>query len=319
MEVLIADGDEFSRKILKGTVIGWGHEVVTCDDGEEALHALLDPRGPRIAILDWALPGMDGTEVCRLLRQRAEGPYTYIILLADRCQKEDIAFGLESGADDYVVKPFHAVELRARLRAGQRIVNLHAALLEAQDDLRRQATTDTLTGLDNRAAVLKHLDHEIKRARRQDSTLAVMMVDLDHFKQINDTYGHLTGDVVLRQAAEAMRECVRDYEGLGRYGGEEFMVVLSDVNTEGAAVVAERIRDRISELRIELESNLLMVTASIGLVVSPPGAPVNAESLIHAADQALYVAKHRGRNQVQIAPTDTIKHTISPLPVISAA
>ncbi|MEL6181999.1 MAG: diguanylate cyclase [Myxococcota bacterium] len=319
MQVLIADRDRIARQILQGTLHGWGHQVIALDDGQEAFDLLRHPNGPKIAILDWSLPGMDGTEICNELRKRAEGPYTYVILLAERSQKEDIAFGLESGADDYVVKPFHAVELRARLRAGQRIVNLHSALLEAQADLRRQATTDALTGLDNRASVLKHLEREIRLARRQGTSLGVMMVDLDHFKSINDTYGHLTGDTVLRTAAHTLRECVRDYEGVGRYGGEEFIVVLTDVNEEGAQIVAERIRHQIAELRIDLESNILMVTASIGLVVSPLGAPVNGESLIHAADQALYVAKHRGRNQVQVAPTDSIKHTISPVPAVTAA
>ena len=315
MNVLIADSAPIALKILRGMLISWGYSVEAHDDGQSTLDALTRDAPPRLAVIDWNLPNINGPEICKQLRKRGTDAYTYVILLSAAPEKEEIALGLEAGADDHITKPFHAVELRARLRAGHRIINLHNALLEAQEDLRHQATTDLLTGIDNRAALLKHLYREINRARRQNTTVAVMMLDLDHFKSINDTHGHLVGDEVLRHVADALKLCVRDYENLGRYGGEEFMIILTDVDDDTAIKVGERILSKLAKIDYSYEGHQIPITGSIGAVVSLRGVNANSESLIHAADKALYVAKHRGRNQIFLAPASSIKHTISPVPV----
>ena len=225
MKVLIADDDAVSRRLLHSTLARWSYEVVACANGTEAWEVLQKEDAPQLVILDWMMPGMDGVQLCRELRKRASQPYTYILLLTAKTQKEDIIAGMEAGADDYITKPFDAQELRVRVRAGQRILDLQTELIRAQSALLVQATHDPLTGLFNRGAILKILEREIDRAHRQGSSVGVMLIDLDHFKNINDTLGHQAGDKVLQEAARLMLESTRSYDSIGRYGGEEFLVV----------------------------------------------------------------------------------------------
>ncbi len=302
MKILIADDEAVSRRLLERTLAGLGHEVTAVGDGLAALAALMSPEGPRIAILDWMMPGATGLEVCRLVRNRP-APYVYILLLTARDRREDVLTGLDAGADDFLTKPFDALELRARLRSGERIVDLQEGLVRAREALREQAIHDSLTGLWNRGMILEQLGHELHRAEREERPLAVAMADLDHFKRVNDEHGHAAGDAVLREAAERIRSTVRDCDFAGRYGGEEFLLVLPGCDGATAALVAERVRRRVADAPVQTGERLIPVTVSVGLASSRPrAARLRPEALIQAADEALYRAKTDGRNRVAAAP-----------------
>jgi diguanylate cyclase (GGDEF)-like protein len=245
------------------------------------------------------MPGMDGPEVCRQVRRRTERDYTYILLLTARSGREDIIAGLDSGADDYLVKPFDTHELKARLNVGRRILSLQNQYLEVCDELRFRATHDALTGTWNRAAILEMLERECARARRNGTSLGVVMADLDHFKQINDNYGHPAGDAVLRETARQMRGLIRSYDGVGRYGGEEFLLVLPGCDATDTLTLAERLREGIAAAPVCFGKNTIPVTVSLGATALGRGPAADATELLHRADLALYRAKRAGRNQVQ--------------------
>jgi two-component system cell cycle response regulator len=298
MRILIADDDPISRRLLEGTLVRLGHEVVSVADGQAALAAVLAPDGPRLAILDWMMPNGDGLEVCR--RARAEAPnYVYVMLLTSRDRREDRMAGLDAGADDFLTKPLDVVELRARLRSGERVVTLQQKLLDIQEALRHEATHDHLTGLWNRRMVIAHLDRERSRAGRNHRPLAVAVADLDHFKEINDRHGHAAGDEVLKAAAARMRSVLRDYDAIGRYGGEEFLIVMPERTVPEALGIAERAREAVCAESIEAGGAQVTVSLTVGLAWSANGDEDGA-ALIHAADQALYRAKAAGRNRCEV-------------------
>jgi diguanylate cyclase (GGDEF)-like protein len=255
---------------------------------------------PRIALLDWMMPGKDGLQVCRELRMAPSDRYTYIILLTSRSGKEDIAEGLEAGADDYVIKPFEAVELKARLLAGTRIVELEDELLTAQEKLSHRATHDDLTGVWNRSAILNKLRVEIQRGRRQHTPLTAMMVDVDQFKSVNDTYGHQVGDVVLRNVAQAMAKSIRVYDAAGRYGGEEFLIVAPGCDGGTALTLANRLHSQIRNYPMADFDPPLRVTCSFG-VATTMDCSTDSENLIRLADEALYRAKAGGRDRIDVS------------------
>jgi two-component system, cell cycle response regulator len=298
MDILIADDDPVSCKLLQVSLGHAGYRVATVIDGEEALRALERPNCPRLVVLDWMMPGMDGVDICREVRKQAREPYIYIILLTAKGQQEEIIEGLEAGADDYITKPFDLQELKARLRAGKRILELQEELVSAREQLRIQATHDSLTGLLNRKAILEILDRELVRSLRQGTEFSVIMADLDHFKSINDTHGHATGDAVLREAARRMQASIRPYDAVGRYGGEEFLIVSPGCGVDGAAEQAERLRQSISSAAIETLDVAISATMSLGFAVAPTEARLPVD-LLHAADAALYAAKNNGRNRVE--------------------
>jgi len=298
MRILIADDDLVSCKMLKRTLESWDYSVVTAHDGTTALAILSGADAPKLAILDWVMPGLDGPEVIRRVRDRGKEPYTYAMLLTCRSRKDDLVEGMDAGADDYLSKPFDVHELRVRLRAGSRLIQLQHELIAAREALRVQATRDALTGMFNRRAILDRLDHFLDLANRDDGALGVLMVDLDHFKRINDTYGHPGGDDVLVEAGERMRRYVRSYDGIGRFGGEEFLVVLPGCDRAATMATAERLRQSLSDNPVESHGRTIQVTCSVGAAVHSPGTPMNAETLIHEADIALYVSKESGRNRV---------------------
>jgi two-component system cell cycle response regulator len=299
VRILIAEDDPISRRLLEVTLGKWGYEVVSCPDGESAWDTLQQPDAPSLAILDWMMPGMDGLQVCREVRQMMIEPYTYMLLLTAKSQKDDIIAGLEAGADDYLTKPFDASELRMRLRAGRRILDLQTELIFAREELRRQATHDSLTRLLNRAAVCGMLQGELRRAEREQLPLSIILADIDFFKRINDTYGHLAGDAVLREMSQCMKSVVRPYDGIGRYGGEEFLLVLPGCDNEGAVALAERLRECIELNPFALAEGMIPITLSLG--VASNDIMQDMEGLIGAADAALYRAKNSGRNRVEIA------------------
>lgn len=298
MRILIADDDPVSSRLLERTLVRLGHLVAMVSNGPDAAAALLAPDGPRMAILDWMMPGADGPEVCRAVRQHP-GPYVYLILLTGRDRREDIIAGLDAGADDFLTKPFDAVELRARLRSGTRVLELQEGLLNAQEALRIQATSDELTGLSNRRAVLQQLDRELRRARHEGTPLAVAMADIDHFKAINDQHGHPAGDAVLRQVGGWLQAELREYDCIGRYGGEEFLFVLPGCDAGPALIAMERVRVRVALLPVQWGTVTIPVTISVGISWTNPEGLTSA-GLIQAADEALYRAKAHGRDCVGV-------------------
>ncbi len=309
MRVLIAEDDPVSCHLLEAFLVKWGYQVVVTTDGTEAWRVLQQENPPRLAILDWMMPGMDGVEVCRKVRQRDAEPYIYILLVTAKGQKQDIIEGLEAGADDYLTKPFDAQELRARLRAGRRIIELQEQLLSAREQLKVEATHDPLTGLWNRTAILESLQRELARAQRDKTPTAVIMADLDHFKRINDTYGHLAGDAVLREAARRMSSSVRTYDSIGRYGGEEFLFVFPGSDLNGALTQAERLRSCINKEAMDIFEGAFPITMSLGVAASTE--VKEADLLVRAADAALYRAKNGGRNRVE--PANNVEVMQGPL------
>ncbi len=311
MKVLIAEDDAISRRMLEAFLVKWGYEVVVATQGEEAWGVLQGNDPPKLAVLDWMMPGKDGIELCRGVRQRKGRAYTYILLLTARGHKADIVEGLEAGADDYVTKPFDPYELRARLRAGRRIIELQEQLLSAREALRDQASRDPLTDLWNHKAILGILRKEVARASRTQSPLAVAMIDLDRFKAINDTYGHLAGDAVLRETARRLRGAMRTYDSLGRYGGDEFLAVLPGCDPTGAARFAESFRARIDRKAIDTPDGLIPVALTLGVAAVEDLLNARPEALVRAADAALYRAKIEGRNRVALATPEDIAEEVS--------
>ncbi|HEY3999505.1 MAG TPA: response regulator [Candidatus Xenobia bacterium] len=301
VRILLAEDDEISRMILEDMLLSWGYEVIAVEDGTQALDVLNQEDPPRLAVLDWMMPGMDGLQVCREVRSRRQEPYIYLLLLTARFEKEDIVEGLDAGADDYLVKPVDGHEFKVRLRAGRRVLDLQEELISAREVLRLQATRDPLTGLLNRGAILDLMTAELSRQRRQRLPLSVLMLDIDHFKVVNDTHGHQAGDAVLRETARRMRSTIRPYDGIGRYGGEEFIVVLPGADTAGVEKIAARVRRRLDEEPMLAGDKTLHVTASFGIANSLEMSEPDVASLIRAADMALYRAKHNGRNRVETA------------------
>ena len=309
MKILVADDSKTMTVLLRATLAKLGHEVWVAADGETAWRLLREPDAPKLAILDWMMPGMSGVEVCRRVRQRTDAPYVYILLLTALDQLDDLVEGIEAGADAYITKPFNLKELQARLRAGQRILDLQSELLAAQAQLEILATHDFLTGLWNRSAVLERLAQELARSQRERNPVGVILTDIDHFKRVNDTYGHARGDQVLQETAKRMTETIRPYDSVGRYGGEEFLIVVADCDIEKTFGLAERIRHAISAAPMAMTGGAIQVTHSFGVSASHPGEAVDLKDLIEAADRALYRAKQNGRNRVEWCALDEMART----------
>ncbi len=298
LQVLVADDNPVFRCMLRTMLGKWGYQAVEVSDGISACSVLESADPPRLAVMDWMMPGIDGVEVCRRVRAAAREPYIYIVLLTARTESQDLVHGMDAGADDYLTKPFHPQELRVRMRAGWRILELQRELLDAREELRVQATHDSLTGLWNRASILETLDKELVRAKREGHPLAMLMIDVDHFKLVNDTHGHQAGDAVLRDVAHHIRSAIRRYDTVGRYGGEEFLVVLPATDLAGGMVQAERIRQTIEGAEVAAGDKLVEVTCSTGVCAWSASGAGDAPGLIHGADEALYEAKRTGRNRV---------------------
>ncbi len=300
MKVLIAEDVRVMRRALQETLEGWGYEVVAAGDGAEAWDALTAEGAPRLAVLDWMMPGLDGVEVCRLAREHQgfEVP-PYILLLTAMDGTDNLVVGLDAGADDFLVKPYKPAELRARLAVGRRFVELSERLAAANRRLDAQARTDVLTGLLNRRAVFERLEEERSRALREETPFFVGILDIDHFKQVNDTYGHAAGDEVLRGVAAAASSVLRQYDLLGRVGGEEFLVMVSRTQGLAGRTLLARIRSHVAAGAVVVDGVSISVTVSLG------GALWEGESvgeLVARADGALYEAKRGGRDRVVIAP-----------------
>jgi len=298
--VLIAEDDPISLRLVEVMLAKWGYEPVLANDGMQAWEVLQAEDPPRVAILDWMMPHKDGPTVCRELRKQTDRPYVYVLLLTARTQEKDLVEGLDAGADDYLTKPFSAGELRARLFAGERIVSVQRQLTAAREALREQAIRDALTGLFNRRYLEEALGRELRRAGHGDERLSVLMLDLDHFKNLNDLNGHPAGDAVLKQVGMTLERHTRREDIVCRYGGEEFVVILPGAPVSVASRRADDLRRAVRRARLESEGkDLGSLTVSIGIACFPEHG-TTAEALLAASDRALYRAKHEGRDRVVV-------------------
>ena len=298
--VLVAEDDPLFRRILESWLGKWEYRVTAAEDGLKAWQVLENGNAPQLLILDWIMPGVDGIELCRRIRSRKQLRYPYILLLTARDDKQDLVNGLNAGADDYLTKPFDVNELQARLRVGKRILTLQDELIRAREELRFEAMHDRLTQLWNRGAILDFLYRELERAKRTGDPVGVLMLDVDHFKRVNDTHGHLIGDTVLREAAHRLHQSARTYDWVGRYGGEEFLVILLNCSAEDVKKQAERLRSSVADTPVSTQAGEINITASIG-AATIQGGDINQEKLLQSADSALYRAKELGRNRVELA------------------
>ncbi len=300
--ILLAEENPVSRSLVEKILRKAGHEVEPVENGRKALELFKERFFP-IVLTDWMMPEMDGLELCRAIRKDMSKGYVYIILLTTKYSKGDIVSGLGAGADDYLTKPLNYAELIARINTGMRILQLERSLRKANEEIKTLSITDSLTGIYNRLYLTEHLPREIKRARRYEHHLSVLLCDLDHFKRINDTFGHQIGDQVLKYFADYIRASIRDnIDWVARYGGEEFIIVVPETDFNGACVMAERLRLGISKKLIETEEKAIRITASIGVTgfdADTSSEKVSPESMINQADKCLYKAKQEGRNRVQ--------------------
>jgi two-component system cell cycle response regulator len=309
MHILIADDNPVGLALLKVQLLREGHEVTVAENGLESWRILQTTDTPRLAILDWLMAGMDGLEVCRRLRKLEHRPYVFVILLTSSLtprltssdQRQDLLEALASGADDYLTKPLDLALLRARVEVGRRILTLQANFLAAQEKLNFQADHDSLTGLYSRAAILGQLEREISRARRHVSPLGVIIADLDHFKRVNDTHGHATGDQALCEVARRFTSSIRPYDTVGRLGGEEFLILLPGCDASSTMAQAERLRECICDRALVVSGLKLKMTASLGGASVDFSASEQGTALMARADAAMYQAKQAGRNRVEVS------------------
>jgi diguanylate cyclase (GGDEF)-like protein len=296
--------------LLEATLRKWNYEVTVACDGTEAWSILSGENPPRLAILDWVMPGLSGPEVCKRVREHAkkgELNYTYLLLLTSKSQREDLIEGMEAGADDYLTKPFDQHELKVRLRAGSRVIDLQRELVSAREELQEQATKDFLTRIWNRSSILDVLQRELGRGARENRSIGVVLADLDHFKTVNDTFGHFAGDAVLREFTRRISGVMRTYDSIGRYGGEEFLIVLPGCDEFCTVSQSERMRLSICQAPMSIDEHRHPLTASFGACCFLPGMNVTAETLIRTADDALYAAKHQGRNKTVVSPCKIVE------------
>jgi len=299
MKILIVEDELIFRRMVKKYLLEAGHDIVEAEDGQSAWE-LFQHEPFQLVITDWVMPRLSGPELVHKIRTSGEKNYTYIIMLTAMDDKDNVVVGLESGADEYLTKPFNSKELVARVASGMRILKLEEQLMLAHQQMEILAMRDGLTGLLNRRAIEEYAEAEFNLTLRKERVLSVIMLDIDHFKNINDRFGHNCGDHTLQQVAKILKEDLRIYDRIGRWGGEEFILILPDTQLMDAAKVAERIRARTAEMEMSLENGEeFSVQISLG-IASTASQFSSLTKLIDAADQALYQAKQTGRNRVCI-------------------
>jgi two-component system cell cycle response regulator len=302
VKILVADDDVVSLRMMQRVLKQHGYEVITATDGREAVNILADVDGPRLALIDWMMPELDGPGVCREVRDQHTGSYVYMLLLTARESSEDVVIGLKAGADDYLTKPCHPSELEARLHTGRRILQLEDKLVEAREEMRYKATHDGLTSLWDRTAILALLRSELNRSLRGQKPVSVLLCDVDNFKQINDSHGHPVGDEVLQEVSSRLLDSVRLHDAVGRYGGEEFLIMLNGCGEADMRLRAEQVRGAICDRPIQTERGPIFVSMSLGAITVEKWEKfLPMEPLLKQVDAALYRAKAAGRNRVALA------------------
>jgi diguanylate cyclase (GGDEF)-like protein len=301
-KILVADDSPLDRKVLEHTLGREKYAVFVAKSGREALDLFVKHK-PNLVITDWVMPDLTGIELAKRIRNEFHEAYTYIIILTGMSDKNEVVKGLAAGADDYLTKPFHPDELLARVGVARRIHALHSQIEAKNRLLEGLALTDALTGLPNRRAVEVWARRELEVAARHGFPFWVVMGDLDNFKSVNDTHGHDAGDAVLKRVGEILKDSTRTADTCGRLGGEEFVILLTHTNEEGARVAIERIREKVEAQRFRFGSESLAVTASFGIAGYTRLQSQNFSGLLAQADVALYSAKRLGRNRVEVAVT----------------
>jgi len=302
MKILVAEDDHVSQMMVERYIVKEGYTVVLCDNGEDAFN-IIKQQEVRMAIIDWIMPKMDGVTLCEEIRKLHLPRYTYLIMLTSKSETHDLVEALDSGADDFISKPVERAELVSRIKVGTRILKLEDDLIQSRKELIRLAREDSLTNLFNRRAFHDESVKEMDRAFREGQTVSLVMIDIDNFKLINDKYGHQSGDLVLIEIARRLHSLCRPYDILGRFGGEEFIILLPKTTASSASKIAERIRYDIFNKPIDVRGGEINVTISIGLSnIFPVFGPRDAQidDLIKRADIALYRAKRDGKNKVAV-------------------
>lgn len=302
--ILVVDDDIVSRAIIQKYLHKAGFEVISAGNGKEAL-SLFSQRFYPIMLTDWMMPEINGPQLCRMIREKKTDGYVFIILITARDTKNDIVSGLESGADDYLTKPIHRAELIARIETGIRILRLEQSLKNANEEIRLLSITDPLTGCFNRTYLGERFAQELSRSLRYNHALSVVLMDIDHFKRVNDTYGHQVGDMVLKSFAKCIRKQLRErIDWMVRFGGEEFLVVLPETSCAGVKTVAERLRSGTRRLSIPCGQSQLHITASFGAACvcfsHHKKIAISMEQLIDQADEQLYRSKRQGRDRINV-------------------
>ena len=300
MEVLIVEDDRVSRNLLSRTLTKLDYQVIEARNGFEAWE-ILQKKPIQLVITDWLMPEMDGLELTRAIRESDSPNYIYVVILTSQEGIDNVIGGLDAGADDYLVKPFNPRELSARLKIGERVLDLEQRLKGAHEKMRDLAMHYELTGLWNRRAIYSHAVAELEHTEREKLTLCITMLDIDHFKSVNDRFGHLVGDQALKMVADTLKKNVRQYDRVGRWGGEEFIIVLPTTTLEEAAEIAERLRVKVALAKLPLEitnEDTLQIQVSLGVACVEGGNSIDLDTLVDRADEMLYQAKEKGRNQV---------------------
>jgi diguanylate cyclase (GGDEF)-like protein len=300
MQTLVVDDSAVYRKLIGDHLRSWDFGVTLAETGSEAWRILQQPDAPKLVLLDWVLPDLEGIELCQRIRQA--GPsrhYVYVILLTSKEGRQNMLDAMQAGVDDYLVKPFDEMELKARLLVGKRILDLQEELVSARESMRHAATHDNLTGLLNRGEIFAMLERELERARRERTPLGVILGDIDHFKSVNDTLGHLFGDEALREIGRRLRAQLRVYDGVGRYGGEEFLMILPNCDLPNTLQRANELREIIARTPVVCSGVERLITMSMGVTISVVNGKNEVEALLSQADAGLYAAKEKGRNRIE--------------------
>ena len=299
MKILIVEDELIFRRMVKKYLLDAGYDIVEAEDGQSAWE-LFEHEPFQLVITDWMMPGLNGPELVQKIRTGTQQNYTYIIMLTAMNDKDNVVLGLESGVDEYLTKPFNSRELIARVASGMRILKLEEQLMQARQQMEILAMHDGLTGLLNRRAIEEYAEAEFSIASRKERAMSVILVDIDHFKNVNDQFGHKFGDHTLQQVAKVLTNNLRNYDRVGRWGGEEFVLILPDTQLKDAATVAERVRVQMAQMKISLEDGgTFSVHISLGVACTASQFS-SLTKLIDASDQALYQAKQTGRNRVCI-------------------
>lgn len=302
--VLVADDSPVYRKLVEHALAEDSCSVSFASSGHQAIE-ILEREHPDLVVTDWMMPDLTGIELCQRIRTSAEPAYTYVIILTSNAEKENVVKGLSAGADDYLTKPFDRNELLARVHVGRRLIDLHRQIEAKNKLLEELALTDPLTGLPNRRAIEDWSARQLSGAARHGFPMWVVLMDLDHFKSVNDTYGHDAGDTVLKKFGEVLRANTRLSDISGRIGGEEFLLVLTHADESNVVVVLDRIRKQLSAERFEWNGSAIKVTASFGVAGFSGKKAPEFRQLLKQADAALYRAKDQGRNRVELEPVNS--------------